>query len=232
MLSFREGWKSFKSGLDKSQVLEYWSAVWAHAWEIWWGAGVIGVICTILTLYYAPSRWVLGWAVAWVFLVAGYYAWQADHVRLQQKIEVTQLLTQRYTYEGRNGMLYYFEIINKSEAHTIHGVRVQLHKIEPEVEDLNWLPVTLQQKHDNQLPHALVFDLNPNEPKNIDLISAFFGDVFFSIHHIAGIGVNQRVPTRERHALKVMITAENMPRLDKWFDVWVDHAGVLQCEMR
>jgi len=127
-------------------------------------------------------------------------------------------------------MLYYFEIINKSEAQTINGVRVQLQQIQPEVRDLNWLPVTLQQKHDNQLPHALTFDLNPNEPKNIDLVSAFHKDGFLSVHHIAG-GANQRIPATERHALKVMITAEDMPRLDQWFDVWME-AGVLQCEMK
>ena len=163
---------------------------------------------------------------------AGYHVWRTDHLRLQQKIDVTKLLTQRYTFDGRDGILYYFEIINISEALTIHGVRVQLQQIEPEVGDLNWLPVTLQQKHDNQLPHALVFDLNPHEPKNIDLVSAFCGDGFFSVHHIAGKSVNQRVPATERHALKVMVTARDMPRLDKWFDVWMDEAGVLQCGMK
>src|SRR5580693_7760001 len=88
MFNFREGWQSFKEGLDKRHIQEYWIAVWGHAWEIWWGAGVIGLVCTGLTLYYAPSRWLLGWAVAWVFLVAGYYVWRTDHVRLVPKLAV------------------------------------------------------------------------------------------------------------------------------------------------
>jgi hypothetical protein len=88
MRDFREGWQSFKEGLDKKHILKYWVAVWDHAWEIWWGAGVIGLICTVLTLYYAPSRWILGWVVAWVFLVAGYFAWRAYHVLLIPKLEL------------------------------------------------------------------------------------------------------------------------------------------------
>lgn len=66
--------------------------MWGHAWEIWWGVGVIGLICTALTLYYAPSRWILGWVVAFVFLVAGYYVWLAHHVRLIPQLALSQLL--------------------------------------------------------------------------------------------------------------------------------------------
>lgn len=50
MLTFRQGWRSFREGLDKRFLWEYWLAVWNHAWEIWWGAGVIGAICAALTL--------------------------------------------------------------------------------------------------------------------------------------------------------------------------------------
>src|SRR5437763_932413 len=89
MLNFHQGWKSFKEGLNRTHIGEYWISVWNHAWEIWWGAGVIGAICTVWTLYYAPSRWILGWVAAWVFLVAGYYAWRADHLRLVKKISIT-----------------------------------------------------------------------------------------------------------------------------------------------
>jgi len=91
MLKFREGCHSFREGLDKGHIREYWIAVWGHAWEILWGAGVIGLVCTGLTLYYAPSRWILGWAVAWVFLVAGYYVWRPYHLRFTPKLELCSL---------------------------------------------------------------------------------------------------------------------------------------------
>jgi hypothetical protein len=38
-----------------------WRAVWNHAWEIFWGAGVIGVAFTIYTLYFSPPWTLLGW---------------------------------------------------------------------------------------------------------------------------------------------------------------------------
>jgi len=89
MFRFREGWQSFKAGLNKGQFGAYLIEFWNHAWEIWWGAGVIGLACTLLTLYYAPSRWILGWAVAWVFLIAGYYAWRPYYIRLTARAEIT-----------------------------------------------------------------------------------------------------------------------------------------------
>jgi hypothetical protein len=88
MLTFREGWRSFKEGLDRRFIWEYWLAVKNHSWEIFWGAGVIGIICTIFTLYYSPSRNLLGWVVAWLFLVAGYFVWRADHIRLIPKLKI------------------------------------------------------------------------------------------------------------------------------------------------
>ncbi len=91
MLTFREGWRTFREGLNGKHILAYWNALWMHAWETWWGGGVIGVICTCFTLYYAPSRWVLGWVVAWVFLVAGYYVWRPYHIRLTPKLTLGDL---------------------------------------------------------------------------------------------------------------------------------------------
>jgi hypothetical protein len=103
MLTFREGWRSFKEGLDKRFIWEYWLAVKNHAWEIFWGAGVIGIICTLYTLYYSPPWTKLGWVVAWVFLIAGYFAWRADHIRLIPKLAVRETRFQEtpITYNGQ-----------------------------------------------------------------------------------------------------------------------------------
>jgi hypothetical protein len=91
MLGFRKGWRSFKEGLDQQHIREYLGAMWGHAWEIWWGAGVVGLICTALTLYYAPSRWILGWVVALAFLVAGYYTWRPYHIHSIPKFGVAKI---------------------------------------------------------------------------------------------------------------------------------------------
>lgn len=64
MLRFREGWRSFKEGLDRRFLCDYWRAVWNHAWQIFWGAGAVGVILTAFTLYDSPSWKALGWVVA------------------------------------------------------------------------------------------------------------------------------------------------------------------------
>jgi hypothetical protein len=235
MVSLSEGFRAFKEGLDKKFLCAYWVAVWGHAWEIWWGAGVIGVICTVLTIYYAPSRWILGWAVAWVFLVAGYYAWRADHVRLQQKIEATRVRTHSYPHrDGGKGTQYYFGIINNSEAATIHGVRVQLMEIIPEIENHDWLPIPLHLKHDNPLSGVFTqsFDLHPREPRNIDLFTTATATGNRVAHFALSVsGVDLRLPITGRCRFRVMINAEDVPVLFVWFAVWMDEGGILRCEM-
>jgi hypothetical protein len=167
---------------------------------------------------------------------AGYYVWRADYVRLQRRICITKVFDQKWWHGDfkRDAIAYYFEIVNKSEALSIHGVRVQLAEISPMVLNFNWLPVLLHQRHDNPLQgtdYKRTFDLNPSEPKHIDFVSALVGSTFFVVEHIAGAGVNQRVPLTGRHRLRVMVTAEDMPVLFVWFAVWMNETGVLQCEM-
>jgi hypothetical protein len=233
MRSFSEGFRSFKEGLDRKLIWEYWLAVKEHAWEIWWGAGVIGVICTAFTLYYVPSRWVLGWAVAWVFLVAGYYVWRADHIRLQQKIEVTRVGTHSWPHrDGGTGTQYLFEIVNKSEALTIRGVRVTLQEIIPEIENHDWLPIPLHLQHDNPPSGGFQqsFDLHPSEPRNIDLFTTVTGS---NVAHVAPAvrGVDLRVLVTGRCRLRVMVHSEDVPVLFVWFAAWLDEKGVIRCEL-
>lgn len=105
MGKFSDGFRSFKEGLDKKLILDYWIAVKNHAWETFWGAGAIGIIITTYTLYRPPSRWLLGWVVAWAFLVAGYFTWRAYHVRFIPKLAVRDWHFQE-TPITRDGMVY------------------------------------------------------------------------------------------------------------------------------
>jgi len=108
-----------------------------------------------------------------------------------------------------------------------------LKEIRPSAPNFGWLPVTLLQKHDNPLPgvpHSKTFNLNPGEPIHIDLVSAFQRDQHISIRHIVNM-INTLIPAG-RYELQVMITAEDMPVLFQWFEVWMDDLGILQCEMK
>jgi nitrogen fixation protein len=217
---------------------EYFPLVFTRWQAALWGGSVLAVAFgwRFITSDWPPYVKLTACIVALFF--AGYYIWRADHVRLKQRIAVTKVIPQSWEDKttGREAIAYYFEVLNESEALTIHGVRVQLEKIEPEVENLTWLPVPLQQKHDNPILGAVhvparEFYLNPNEHKHIDFVSAFYGAGYFCIHHVAGAAVNQYVPSGQTYHLKVMVTAQDMPKLSKWFGVWMNESGVLQCEM-
>lgn len=100
MYGFSRGFRAFVEGFDWRLIRDYWKAVREHAWEIFWGSGVPGIIFTVYTLYYAPARVYLPWAVAWAILVAGYFIWRADHVRLVPKLGIGDI-TMKYSGVGR-----------------------------------------------------------------------------------------------------------------------------------
>jgi hypothetical protein len=233
-VSLSEGFRSFKEGLDKKLIWAYWLAVKEEAWAILWGAGVLGVPITIITLYISPSWKALGWTVAWCFLVAGYYVWRADHLRLEKKIEAIYVRKHTWDRQGRLGVQYYFGIVNKGEAATIKELRVQLQEMIPEIESISWLPIPLHQQHDNPVTdtttHAKTFDLHPNEVKHIDLLTGIDGEKYFNVSHIVP-GVNAVVQMIGRHRLKVMITGNDIPISFAWFTVWMDQDGTLRCEL-
>lgn len=223
---------------------DYFKAAQAHFVDVFWGVAVgtgagfaVGVAVPFLLLavysqFQTPPYFVNWAAVICAIFLAGYYVWRADHVRLQQKIEVTRVRKHSWSIEtGGEGMQYYFEIVNKSEAATIYGVRVQLQEIIPDNRD--WLPVTLHQQHDNfghDGSYAESFDLNPLVPKNIDLFSAATGGSLFQVSHIVPHTPFQ-VSFSVKHRLKVTISGQDVPPLLVWFDVWKNEAGIPQCEM-
>ncbi len=132
-----------------------------------------------------PSLSAVGFVIATVVFIAGYQIWRDDHLRLQPKLQVSRVVLQSLTQatypntppppnkKTGESAAYYFEIVGIGEACTIQDVQVQLAKINPEVRNLEWLPVHLFQKHDNATgPRAKSFDLHPGAVKHIDLVSA------------------------------------------------------------
>ncbi len=88
MATFRDGFAAFREGLDRRLIFDYWAAVKEHAWEILWGAGAVGIPFGIITLYYAPARSWLGFVIALAILIAGYYVWRTDHLRLVPMLSI------------------------------------------------------------------------------------------------------------------------------------------------
>ncbi|HMH15760.1 MAG TPA: hypothetical protein VK578_21850 [Edaphobacter sp.] len=241
MRSFREATRVFWTGW--AEVPAYLHAVKEHAWEVLWGAGMIGIPFGIVTLYWSPAWQALGYVLAVLFFVGGYQLWRDYHLRLQPQLRVTKINAQKWRtatgilYDNspmppnkKNGdaIAYYFEISGVSEASTIRDVRVQLAEINPPVQHLNWLPILLFHKHDHP-PHAEKFDLHPGDVKHIDLISGYRGDDHFEIRHIVD-GANRNIPAGS-YRLSVTITATDTPKISVYFAVCVDSEGLLQCKM-
>lgn len=217
---------------------EYFAAAAQQMQDILWGALLPFVAWGIWFIVSTPPTWINVAAVGLALFMAGYYVWRADHIRLEPNLHITQAVQDEWTVgevpeAQRRAILWYFDVRNTSEGSTVVGINVQLNQIEPAVDDLDWLPVHLQIKHDNPAraeDHLLAFDLNPGGIKNVDFISAFVGDNYFEIRHILPARINRRV-NNGRYRIQVMVTARNFAPLYKWFDVWTDEGGVLQCRM-
>jgi hypothetical protein len=163
---------------------------------------------------------------------AGYYVWRADHVRLQPAFAITKVIPQTWIDpdSGKHAMAYYFEVVNKSETTSILEAEAQLSEITPAVENLEWLPVHLEQKHDRSDPREKTFNLHPGKTKHIDFVSAFEKSNRFTVLHIVSYA-NKQVVGTERRRLKITVTGKDVPALSKWFDVYFDLDGFFVCEM-
>ncbi|HVN94267.1 MAG TPA: hypothetical protein VMT38_11250 [Terracidiphilus sp.] len=116
MRKFIEATRSFWTGW--ANIPEYFAAVKDHAWETLWGAGVIGILFGILTIYWAPSRSALGYVIALVVFIAGYYVWRPQYLKLTPKFEITSYTIQRTdTFDRvtglKNGWSNYFQLLPK-----------------------------------------------------------------------------------------------------------------------
>jgi hypothetical protein len=218
---------------------EYFRALRKEWLNILFGETLVGIGFLIWWALGAPTNHALIVVFVIAMFVAGYYAWCADHIRLEKRIDIAQLRTQEWTIpQGsvnafHHAKAYYLEVVNKSEGATIENVSVQLRKMVPEVPNLDWLPIPLRLKHDNPVKaedYTRSFNLNPREPKNVDFVSALEGNTVFSVDHVV-VGANHSVPfDRDGHRLQVMVTAKDMPMSLFWFKVWRDEAGLIKCE--
>jgi hypothetical protein len=217
---------------------EYFTAAASQMQNILWGALLPFVAWGIWFVLGNPPMWVNATAIGLALFLAGYYVWRADHIRLEPKVEIAQVVSDEWIAGGvpealRRAILWYFPVTNKSDGTTITGVNVQLNQIEPAVDNLDWLPVHLHIKHDNPIrAEDLIrtFDLSPGDTKNVDFVAGLVGDNHFEIRHILPNHINHSVNSG-RYRIQVMVTAQNFAPLFKWFEVWIDNNGVLQCRV-
>jgi hypothetical protein len=222
------------------ELREYFNAVRVEWVNVAWGVGVPAVAFIILwSLEVITDKRKIAYFFVWALFMAGYYVWRAEHVQLQEiKLQlqpafaITKVLAQTWIDQdtGRHGTGYYFEVINTSETTSILDAEAQLSEIIPTVENLEWLPVHLEQKHDRSKPREKTFDLHPGKSKHIDFVSAFERGNQFTVLHIVS-GVNCLVTGREHRHLRVTITGKDVPALSARFEVYFDEEGFFKCEM-
>jgi hypothetical protein len=83
--------RSFGVAMRSHLLWDYCRSLKGTAWEVLWGAGFIGVVFTIYTLYRSPSWTVLLLYFLLVEFLAGYFVWRADRVRLSNKEDLARL---------------------------------------------------------------------------------------------------------------------------------------------
>ena len=227
MESFFKGWRAFKAGLDAKHIRDYWSAVWNHAWEIWWGAGLIGLICTALTLYYAPSRWILGWVVAWVFLVAGYYTWRPYQLRLTPKFRVSDLRVQPTPTESPGTTRMYVQVtpecVTDAPVYECRGRLLLVSTFNPARQD--WVPTEMN------APLNLGWDYYGYDQLTIEPgIGQRLDVCYWDNHATAVVPTVQPLPSKWRSIIgpgpfkfDIRMTAKDSPPVD--FSVTVDLLG-------
>lgn len=214
----------------------YFRAVRLHFLDVSWGigvgAGVPYMIWGIYSLFRTPPPAVNWLALFGALFLAGYYLWRADHMRLSVAVRVGNVQSQSWVHPaGEKTILYFFEIVNTSEAKSIQGVNVQLAGILPSTDEMNFLPIHLRQKHDWRFSTEALktVDLNPGERKQIDLISGIVNGDWFEIQHIVST-VGNKITSKILHKLNVVISGKDIPASSVWFKVWAE-SGLIKCEL-
>jgi hypothetical protein len=113
MRSLRDSFRSFKEGLQPKLLWDYWLAFKSTAWELFYGATLIGIPFAVYTLLYAPSKVLLLSYLLLVVFVAGYYLWRADHIRLMPKLEARDFKVVRTPTTDANETRVYVQVLPK-----------------------------------------------------------------------------------------------------------------------
>jgi hypothetical protein len=206
----------------------------AKEWlNILFGETLVGIGFLIWWALGAPTNHALVVVFVVAMLVAGYYAWRSEYLRLQPAFAIGKLVPQSWAdaETAKHGLAYYFEVISKSETASIRDVQVQVAEIDPYIENLEWSPIHLRLRSDsNPFTAAKAFTINPGQTKQISFVFALEGNDYFTIPH-STVGFPERINSKVRRRLKVVISGTDIPALITWFEVYFDSEGVFVCEI-
>jgi hypothetical protein len=150
-------------------------------------------------------------------------------------------IAQKYpTMEGKTVTLYYLTIASQSRR-TIDDVGVYLERIDPVVPDMDWLPIPLKFKHDNELlgtregtqyalpgyRHATEMNIHPGQIRHVDLVTAAIDSEFILVNHTVR-GVATAIPPR-KYLMSVVAFGRDVPPARATFEVYKNRFEGLQC---
>jgi hypothetical protein len=152
--------------------------------------------------------------------------------RIAPKLKIQNLLRREFPNpQNPNGVEYFFEVFNQSEATSVQNVTVRLIKLSPDV--LQYLPVALHLKHDNPLDprqFATEFDLGPLQIKHVDLLTGPIPSPLRRPVLIEHVVVDVKVPiTLQRFRMTVEASGRDVRPYTAHFEAWMDESGSLQC---
>jgi hypothetical protein len=167
------------------------------------------------------------WAAIWTYHELRQEKMKQDE-ELSPSVVIDPTPSLRQWFMGGKPCRCFYVTIRNPSAKALHNVCVYLTDISPRVPDLDWLPIPLHIKHDNQTPHHEYFHMNPRGIRHVDLVSHQFAQSTLTIEHIVP-GVNKYAPVGTYiFTLRVEGSSIASPSTAK-FMVKLDHLGNVIC---
>jgi hypothetical protein len=197
---------------------DYFDAI-AQRWQdLLWGASVLAIAFSLWWFLGNPPTWTIAVYLAGVMLVAGYYTWRADHVRLVPRFEIKNVCTEPTpTSDPKESRVYIQvlpECLTEAPVNECQGHLVRVRKWsnadgwrETQINeplDLAWSmhdasPLTLHPGVPQRLNVCWITNqgkITPDAPKGVPLRAA---EVF---------------NTTDKFRFEIRVTAKNCPPVD------------------
>jgi hypothetical protein len=164
------GTRAFWGGLRLHLLWRYFAAVKDAFWEILWGAGLIGMVFTFITLYWSPSVTALLICCLFAVFLSGYQVWRVSYQQLIPKLELLDVRT--HTTATTQIMIRRLFVQLGVHANTqtpLEECRGQLLSVEQRTSDGDWVPTSCDEVLDLNwsVLDAPVIDLDVERRLNV-----------------------------------------------------------------